>query len=172
MSDARPLIRLNPGAGKRLRAGAPWVFSNEIAMQPEHRRLPRGGLVRLEGDDGARLGTFMFNPHSLIACRLLTFRPRPIDVAFFPDESPPSITLIAMLCWPDFSVRKRFPLVAGRTVLRGMITALTERPVAASLERTPRSCELTLRTRIPGFDAPDFDGLERAFRNPAYSAAP
>jgi len=56
MSDSRPLIRLNPGAGKRLRAGAPWVFSNEIAMQPEHRRLPRGGLVRLEGNDGTRRG--------------------------------------------------------------------------------------------------------------------
>jgi 23S rRNA (cytosine1962-C5)-methyltransferase len=71
MSEAPPLIRLNPGAGKRLRAGAPWVFSNEIAMKPEHRQFPPGGLVRLEGDDGARLGTFMFNPHSLIAARLL-----------------------------------------------------------------------------------------------------
>jgi 23S rRNA (cytosine1962-C5)-methyltransferase len=68
---ARPLLRLNPGGGKRLRAGAPWVFSNEIAMKPEYRLLPLGGLVRLEGDDGARLGTFMFNPHSLIAARLL-----------------------------------------------------------------------------------------------------
>ena len=33
--------------------------------------MPPGGLVSLEGDDGARLGTFMFNPHSLIAARLL-----------------------------------------------------------------------------------------------------
>ncbi|HTC10035.1 MAG TPA: class I SAM-dependent rRNA methyltransferase [Acetobacteraceae bacterium] len=71
MTDARPTIRLNPGAGKRLRAGAPWVFSNEVAMKPEYRQLPPGGLVRLEGDDGARFGTFMFNSHSLIAARLL-----------------------------------------------------------------------------------------------------
>lgn len=40
-------------------------------MQPEYRQMPPGGLVRLEGDDGTRFGTFMFNPHSLIAARLL-----------------------------------------------------------------------------------------------------
>jgi 23S rRNA (cytosine1962-C5)-methyltransferase len=67
----RPTLRLNAGQGRRLRAGAPWVFSNEISMKPEYRQMPPGGLVRLEGDDGARLGTFMFNPHSLIAARLL-----------------------------------------------------------------------------------------------------
>jgi 23S rRNA (cytosine1962-C5)-methyltransferase len=47
------------------------VFSNEITMKPEYRQMPPGGLVCLEGDDGARFGTFMFNPHSLIAARLL-----------------------------------------------------------------------------------------------------
>jgi len=71
MNGDRPVLRLGPGQGRRLRAGAPWVFSNEIAMRPEYRRLPPGGLVCLEGDDGGRFGTFMFNPHSLIAARLL-----------------------------------------------------------------------------------------------------
>ncbi len=78
MHDAgadRPVLRLGPGQGRRLRAGAPWVFSNEIAMRPEYRRLPPGGLVRLEADDGGRFGTFMFNPHSLIAARLLDRHP-------------------------------------------------------------------------------------------------
>jgi 23S rRNA (cytosine1962-C5)-methyltransferase len=67
----RPTLRLNAGQGRRLRAGAPWVFSNEIAMKPEYRQMPPGGLVRIEGDDGGRFGTFMFNPRSLIAARLL-----------------------------------------------------------------------------------------------------
>src|SRR5215469_11061743 len=40
-------------------------------MQPEYRQMAPGGLVRIEGDDGARFGTFMFNPRSLIAARLL-----------------------------------------------------------------------------------------------------
>ena len=40
----RPTLRLNPGQGRRLRAGAPWVFSNEIAMKPEYRQMPPGEL--------------------------------------------------------------------------------------------------------------------------------
>jgi len=67
----RPRLRLNPNQGRRLRAGTPWVYSNEIAMQPEYRQFPPGGLVAIEGDDGTRFGTFMFNPHSLIAARRL-----------------------------------------------------------------------------------------------------
>jgi 23S rRNA (cytosine1962-C5)-methyltransferase len=47
------------------------VFSNEIAMRPEYRLIEPGSLIRLEGDDGWRFGTFMYNPHSLIAARLL-----------------------------------------------------------------------------------------------------
>jgi 23S rRNA (cytosine1962-C5)-methyltransferase len=67
----RPLIRLNPGADRRIKAGHPWAFSNEIAMSPALRALPPGCLVRLEGDDGVRHGTWHFNPHSLIAARRL-----------------------------------------------------------------------------------------------------
>jgi 23S rRNA (cytosine1962-C5)-methyltransferase len=66
-----------------LKAGHPWAFSNEIAMKPEYRRLPPGLPVRLEGDDGWRFGTFAFNPHSLIAARLLDRDPdAAIDAAF------------------------------------------------------------------------------------------
>jgi 23S rRNA (cytosine1962-C5)-methyltransferase len=71
LTDPRPTLRLRPGEGRRLRAGSPWVFSNEIAMKPEYRQMAAGGLVAIEGDDGVRFGTFMFNPHSLIAARLL-----------------------------------------------------------------------------------------------------
>jgi len=66
-----PLIRLNPGQERRLKSGHPWAFSNEIHMLPEFRQMPAGLAVRLEGDDGWRLGTFAFNPHSLIAARQL-----------------------------------------------------------------------------------------------------
>jgi 23S rRNA (cytosine1962-C5)-methyltransferase len=68
---ARPLIRLNPHQERRLKAGHPWAYSNEIRMTPELRGLTPGLPVRLEGDDGWRGGTFAFNPHSLIAARLL-----------------------------------------------------------------------------------------------------
>jgi 23S rRNA (cytosine1962-C5)-methyltransferase len=79
----RPVLRLNPGQGRRLRSGSPWVFSNEIAMRPEYRQVPPGSLVRIEGDDGVRFGTFMFNPHSLIAARRLDRDPAAeIDAAW------------------------------------------------------------------------------------------
>jgi len=66
-----PLLRLLPKQDRRLKSGHPWAFSNEVAMKPEHRTWPAGAPVRIEGDDGWRYGTFMFNPHSLIAARLL-----------------------------------------------------------------------------------------------------
>ena len=78
-----PLIRLNPGQERRLKSGHPWAFSNEIHMQGEFRQMPEGLAVRLEGDDGWRLGTFAFNPHSLIAARLLDRDPAAeIDAAW------------------------------------------------------------------------------------------
>ena len=82
-ADARPLVRIRPGAERRLKAGHPWAFSNEIAMHPELRALPPGGLIRLEGDDGVRFGTCFYNPRSLIAARRLDPDPSAtIDVAW------------------------------------------------------------------------------------------
>lgn len=72
---ARPILRLRPNEGRRLAAGSPWVFSNEIAMRPECRAWEPGGVVRLDGEHGTGLGAFMFNPHSLIAARLLDHDP-------------------------------------------------------------------------------------------------
>jgi 23S rRNA (cytosine1962-C5)-methyltransferase len=71
MSERRPLLRLLPRQDRRVKAGHPWAFSNEIAMTPAVKALPPGSLVRLEGDDGWRHGTWHFNPHSLIAARRL-----------------------------------------------------------------------------------------------------
>ncbi|MGG5810455.1 class I SAM-dependent rRNA methyltransferase [Falsiroseomonas sp. CW058] len=83
MTD-RPLIRLNPGADRRVKAGHPWAFSNEVAMTPALRALPPGTVVRLEGDDGVRHGAWHFNPHSLIAARRLDADPAaPCDAGWF-----------------------------------------------------------------------------------------
>jgi len=85
--DGRPLLRLGRGQERRLKGGHPWAFSNEITMKPEYRQLPPGAPVRLEGDDGWRFGTFMFNAHSLIAARLLDRDPAAaIDAAFVRDR--------------------------------------------------------------------------------------
>jgi 23S rRNA (cytosine1962-C5)-methyltransferase len=69
--SAHPTIRLKPREGRRVRAGAPWVFSNEIVMDASTKALPPGSLVNVKGDDGREFGTGYFSPNSLIAARLL-----------------------------------------------------------------------------------------------------
>ncbi len=68
----RPEIRLLPGRHRRALGGHPWVYSNEIEMTAAARALTPGTLVRLTGADGRPVATAFFNPHSLIAARLLT----------------------------------------------------------------------------------------------------
>lgn len=63
-----PIVTLKPREGRRARAGAPWIFSNETAS--EGKNLPPGSVVDVKGDDGQVLGSGFFNPNSLIAVRL------------------------------------------------------------------------------------------------------
>jgi len=67
-----PDIRLLPGRHKRARQGHPWVYSNEIAIDAAAKALAAGSLVRLVAADGEVLGLAFFNPHSLLAARILT----------------------------------------------------------------------------------------------------
>jgi len=68
-------------------------------MRPEYRRIEPGTPVRLEGDDGVRFGTAMFNPHSLIAARMLDRDPdAEIDVGWMRARLSEAIALRARLC--------------------------------------------------------------------------
>jgi 23S rRNA (cytosine1962-C5)-methyltransferase len=67
-----PTIKILRGEDRRLRGGSPWLFSNELRMDEDARAIPPGSLVRLMGPTGKILGVAQFNPHSLIAARLLT----------------------------------------------------------------------------------------------------
>jgi 23S rRNA (cytosine1962-C5)-methyltransferase len=67
-----PKLELLPGQDRRLRAGHPWVFSNELRMDQASRTIPPGSPVCLAGADGRPLALAHFNPHSLIAARVLT----------------------------------------------------------------------------------------------------
>ncbi|GGG24734.1 SAM-dependent methyltransferase [Caldovatus sediminis] len=83
-SSTRPVVRLLPGRDRRVKAGHPWAFSNEIAMDAAARAVPPGSVVRLVGDDGIVHGAWHFNPHSLIAARRLDRDPEAaIDAAWF-----------------------------------------------------------------------------------------
>jgi 23S rRNA (cytosine1962-C5)-methyltransferase len=67
----RPSVALLPGAQRRAEGGHPWVYSNEIAMDAAAKALPPGSLVTLRRRDERPFGVAMFNPHTLIAARLL-----------------------------------------------------------------------------------------------------
>ena len=66
---------MRPGTDKRVAGGHPWAYSNEIEMNEAAKALPAGELVTLLRGDGRTLGAAMFNPHSLIAARVLSRDP-------------------------------------------------------------------------------------------------
>jgi 23S rRNA (cytosine1962-C5)-methyltransferase len=79
----RPTITLRKGSQRRALAGHPWIYSNEIEMTPAAKALPPGQVVRVKAEDGRPIGTALFNPHSLIAGRLLDADPHiAIDALF------------------------------------------------------------------------------------------
>jgi 23S rRNA (cytosine1962-C5)-methyltransferase len=67
----RPTVRLQPRHDARLRHGHPWAFSNEIMMDAEAKAIAPGTPVTLTTAGGERLGAGWFNPHTLIAARVL-----------------------------------------------------------------------------------------------------
>lgn len=86
-SETRPVIRLHAKHDGRLRQGHPWVYSNEIAMDAAAKVLPPGSIVTLASAGGEPLGTAFFNPHTLIAGRLLTPKVGiAVDRGFFRDR--------------------------------------------------------------------------------------
>ena len=66
----RPTVKLRHGKGRRLADGAPWAFSDEIAMDRRTRNIQPGTLVRLVDGDHA-LGLAAFNHNSTISARLI-----------------------------------------------------------------------------------------------------
>jgi 23S rRNA (cytosine1962-C5)-methyltransferase len=80
----RPQIALLPGFHRRAEGGHPWIYSNEVAMDAAAKALALGTLVTLRRADERPFGVAMFNPHSLIAGRLLDRDAgRAIDRRFF-----------------------------------------------------------------------------------------
>lgn len=87
MSENLPKLSLNSAAKTALVRGAPWVFSNQIVMSAAARDLPPGSMVRLAEPQGRIIGLYHFNPHSLIAARLLSRNhDRAIDSHFFAER--------------------------------------------------------------------------------------
>ncbi len=71
-SAPRPAIAFQPERHRRLMAGHPWAYSNELALTPEAKALEPGSLITVSTADGQPIGTAMFNPRPLVSARLIT----------------------------------------------------------------------------------------------------
>jgi 23S rRNA (cytosine1962-C5)-methyltransferase len=67
----RPSVTLLPGRHRRAEGGHPWIYSNEVRMDTAAKAFAPGTLVTMRRADDSALGVAMFNPHSLVAARLL-----------------------------------------------------------------------------------------------------
>jgi len=65
-----PKIYLHAGRDRRVQAGHPWAYSNEVRMTPEVKSLAPGTVATLHRVDGKPLGVGTVNPHALIAFRV------------------------------------------------------------------------------------------------------
>jgi 23S rRNA (cytosine1962-C5)-methyltransferase len=94
-------IVLRKNEEHRIVGGHPWVFSNEIR---ETRGSPSmGDMVELLTAGGLALGIGLYNPHSLIAVRLVSQVIEEIDTEFFRDRIARALDLRRML-YPDSTV--------------------------------------------------------------------
>ncbi len=68
-----PLLKLRKNQDRRLRAGHPWIYSNEVDVAATPlKTLEPGQLARIENAAGKWQGYAYVNPHSLICARLLS----------------------------------------------------------------------------------------------------
>lgn len=81
MTDATPVIQLNPNADRRLRAGHLWIYSNEIDVAKTPIKLIEPGQqVEVHNAKGKCMGLAYINPHNLICGRLFSReRKYPLD---------------------------------------------------------------------------------------------
>jgi 23S rRNA (cytosine1962-C5)-methyltransferase len=73
-------VRVNRKAADRAASGHPWIFSSDITDRGESEP---GGVVRVVDQRGQFLGVAHYSSTSQIALRLLSWKPEPIDRAFF-----------------------------------------------------------------------------------------
>jgi 23S rRNA (cytosine1962-C5)-methyltransferase len=74
-------VKLKSKEERRILRGHPWVFSNEIQTVPAG--LLPGTIVDVIDHAGRFIGRGYFNPHTLIAVRILTRTQEEIDSGFF-----------------------------------------------------------------------------------------
>jgi 23S rRNA (cytosine1962-C5)-methyltransferase len=100
-------IILRKNEDHRVIAGHPWVFSNEVKEIKGEPAI--GDVVELRAASGLSLGIGFFNPHSLIAFRMLSTAVEDIGIGFFETRIKAALDLRRTL-YPDADA---FRLVHG-----------------------------------------------------------
>jgi 23S rRNA (cytosine1962-C5)-methyltransferase len=68
-----PLLYLNKGAEKRIRAGHHWIYNNEVDIEKSPLKgFEPGSVANAVDFKGKTVGSFMVNPHALICARLIS----------------------------------------------------------------------------------------------------
>ena len=75
-----PQVYLKPGKEARVLAGHPWVFRSDIDRA--QKSAAPGDVVRVIAARGRFLGQALYNPHSQIALRMLSYDEAPVDADF------------------------------------------------------------------------------------------
>lgn len=73
--SSRPVIRLKPKTGKRLRLGAPWVWHDELVLDRRTKAIGQGALAELQNSDREPVGLVAANVGATLAARLLDSDP-------------------------------------------------------------------------------------------------
>ncbi|MGA7673496.1 MAG: class I SAM-dependent rRNA methyltransferase [Rhizomicrobium sp.] len=170
--NPRPTIRVKPREGRRARAGAPWLFSNEIEMPA--KTLAPGAVANVIGDDGHVFGTGTFNPKSLIAVRLLDpAADVTIDAKFLAARLKRALALREALYSAPFYrlVNAEGDTLPGLTIDRFADTVVVQittagmeallEPLLAALDETLAPANVILRADAP---ARALEGLESYVR--------
>jgi len=91
---ARPRIRLLPKRHRRVKAGGPWIYSNEIVRTGPAATLEPGAIVAFENAAGEPVGSGFYNPKPLVAGRVLSRDPdKAIDRDFFRERIAAALAL-------------------------------------------------------------------------------
>jgi len=80
--SALKTLKLKFSGERRLRQGHPWIFSNEL--EKIDKTIPAGEICGVMLNSGAPAGVGFFNPHSLIAVRLLKTGTLELEEDFVP----------------------------------------------------------------------------------------
>ena len=173
--NKRPTVSLKPREGRRARAGAPWIFSNEIAMDAITKALPSGALVTVKGDDGQDFGSGYFNAKSLIAVRLLAREANVrIDATFFTERLRRALALRTAIYdkpfyrlvhaegdgLPGLTIDRFGDVLVAQITTAGMEALLV--PLQMALEDLLSPTAIILRNDAP---ARALEGLESYVRN-------